>query len=139
MSKAFPLLDEGLIATLLQQDPALFGESAGRGRLLHRRSFAPFLPPFLQDNPTKDRDPEGGLEQWRRELVVRQRDGLEQSLATSANWHPALAHYWDLQAVRIETERILASADPHLKEVMGITRALATMNQLSGWWKALEG
>jgi len=139
MAKAFPLLDEGLIATLLQQDPALFGESAGRGRLLHRRAFAPFLPPFLRDNPTKDRDPEGGLEQWRRDLVIQQRDGLERSLAASADWHPGLSRHWDLPAIRQETERVLASADPTMKEVMGTSRSLASMSQLSGWWQALEG
>jgi hypothetical protein len=139
MAKAFPLLDEGLIATLLQQDPALFGESAGLGRLLHRRAFAPFLPPFLRDNPTKDRDPEGGLEQWRRDLVIQQRDGLERSLAASADWHPGLCRHWDLPAIRQETERVLASADPTMKEVMGTSRSLASMSQLSGWWQALEG
>jgi hypothetical protein len=124
---------------LLQQDPALFGESAGRGRLLHRRAFAPFLPPFLRDNPTKDRDPEGGLEQWRRVLVIQQRDGLERSLGASADWHPALAQHWDMPAIRQETERVLACADPTMKAVMGTSRALATMSQLSGWWQALEG
>ena len=139
MAKAFPLLDEGLIATLLQQDPALFGESAGRGRLLHRRAFAPFLPPFLRDNPTKDRDPEGGLEQWRRDLVIQQRDGLERSLTASADWHPGLSRHWDLPAIRQETERVLASADPTMKKVMGTSRSLGSMSQLSGWWQALEG
>jgi hypothetical protein len=69
LAKAFPLLDERLIGALLQQDQVLFGDRAGQGRLLHRRSFAPFLPPFLRDNPTKDREPEGGLEAWRAELV----------------------------------------------------------------------
>ena len=71
LAKAFPLL---------QQDPVLFGERPGQGRLLHRRSFAPFLPPFLppflRDNPIKDQEPEGGLEAWRAELVSQRREGL---------------------------------------------------------------
>ena len=50
----------------------LFGERAGQVRLLHRRSFAP----FLRDNPTKDQEPEGGLEAWRAELVSQRREGL---------------------------------------------------------------
>ena len=50
VAKAFPLLDEKLIGTLLRQDPALFSEGIGRGRLIHRRAFAPFLPPSLQEN-----------------------------------------------------------------------------------------
>ncbi len=139
MAKAFPLLDERLIAALLQQDPALFGEGAGRGRLLHRRAFAPFLPPFLRDNPTKDREPEGGLEQWRSELISKQQQALERSLKATSDWHPALARYWDLEAIRRETEAVLASAEPTMKGVMGTSRALATMGALSGWWQALDG
>ena len=138
MAKAFPLLDERLIAALLQQDPALFGEGAGRGRLLHRRAFAPFLPPFLRDNPTKDREPEGGLEQWRSELISKQHQALERSLKATSDWHPALARYWDLEAIRRETEDVLASAEPTMKGVMGTSRALATMKALSGWWQALD-
>ena len=139
MAKAFPLLDERLIAALLQQDPALFGEGAGRGRLLHRRAFAPFLPPFLRDNPTKDREPEGGLEQWRSELISKQQQALERSLKATSDWHPALARYWDLEAIRRETEEVLASSEPTMKGVMGTSRALATMKALSGWWQALAG
>jgi hypothetical protein len=139
MAKAFPLLDEGLIATVLNQDPALFGEAAGRGRLLHRRAFGPFLPPFLRDTASKDREPEGGVEHWRSERLIQQRQGLERSLAASLDWHPALARYWDLAAIRQESERILASADPSMKELMGTSGALAKMHNLSGWWQALEG
>jgi hypothetical protein len=64
---------------------------------------------------------------------------LERSLAASADWHPALSRHWDLPAIRQETERVLASADPTMKEVMGTSRSLASMSQLSGWWQALEG
>ncbi|MFN9872940.1 MAG: asparagine synthase-related protein [Cyanobacteriota bacterium] len=138
MAKAFPLLDECLIAALLQQDPALFGEGAGRGRLLHRKAFAPFLPPFLRDNPTKDREPEGGLEQWRSELISKQHQALERSLKATSDWHPALARVWDFEAIRRETEDVLARSEPTMKGVMGTNRALATMKALSGWWHALD-
>jgi hypothetical protein len=139
MAKAFPLLDERLIAALLQQDPCLFGEGAGRGRLLHRRGFAPFLPPFLRDNPTKDREPEGGLENWHADLLTMQRQALEVGLAASSNWHPELAGLWDLHAIRQETETILANSDAAMKELGGTGHALATLTTLSHWWKALEG
>jgi len=139
LAKAFPLLDERLIGALLQQDPVLFGERAGQGRLLHRRSFAPFLPPFLRDNPTKDREPEGGLEAWRAELVNQRREVLAGALEASTSWHPALAQWWDLGAIHRETEAILARPQPTMKEVVGTSRALATLSTLSGWWRALEG
>jgi hypothetical protein len=138
MAKAFPLLDERLIASLLQQDPALFGEGAGRGRLLHRRAFAPFLPPFLCDNPTKDRQPEGGLELWRAEIIVKQKEALERSVLSIDDWHPGLSRYWDVASIRRETEDVLANSEPTMKAVMGTSRALATMTALSGWWHALD-
>ena len=55
MAKAFPLLDERLIAALLQQDPAPFGEGAGRGRRrthqqCRRESTAPVSHP-AQNQP----------------------------------------------------------------------------------------
>ena len=112
---------------------------SGRGRLLHRKAFAPFLPPFLRDNPTKDREPEGGLEQWRSELISKRHQALERSLKATSDWHPALARVWDLEAIRRETEDVLASSEPTMKGVMGTSRALATMKALSGWWQALDG
>lgn len=138
MAKAFPLLNERLIAALLQQDPAHFGEGAGRGRLLHRRAFAPFLPPFLRDNPTKDREPEGGLDQWRSELIGEQKQALERSAIAMSNWHPDLSTYWDIEAIRRETDDVLSSPDPTMKAVMGTSRAIATMTALSNWWQALD-
>ncbi len=139
MAKAFPLLDERLIATLLQQDPALFGDGAGLGRLLHRRAFAPFLPPFLRENPTKNREPEGGLETWRTEMINNQHRALERSLKATSHWHPALTRYWDVEAIRREAEEVLASPKPTMKALMGTNQALATMTALSGWWQALDG
>ena len=138
MAKAFPLLNERLIAALLQQDPAHFGEGAGRGRLLHRRAFAPFLPPFLRDNPTKDREPEGGLDQWRSELTGKQKQALERSAIAMSNCHPDLSTYWDIEAIRRETDDVLSSPDPTMKAVMGTSRAIATMTALSNWWQALD-
>jgi hypothetical protein len=46
---------------------------------LHRRAFAPFLPPFLRDNPTKDREPESGLEHWRSEQQPSRQQGKQLS------------------------------------------------------------
>jgi len=139
VAKVFPLLDERLIATLLRQDPVLFGEGPGRGRLLHRQAFGPFLPPSLRDNPTKDRTLEGGREQWQADLLGRQRQRLARGLEASGTWHSALAQWWDLAAIRQEAESLLGRSDASLAEVMGTKGALATMARLSGWWQALDG
>jgi hypothetical protein len=139
VTKVFPLLDERLIATLLRQDPVFFGEGPGRGRLPHRRAFAPFLPPPLRDNPTKDREPEGGHAQWRMEALGRQRQALARGLEAADTWHPALAHWWKLAAIRQAAESLLERPDTSLGAVMAAKGDLATMARLSGWWQALEG
>ena len=138
ITKAFPLLDERLIAALLQQDPTLFGEKAGQGRLLHRRAFAPFLPPYLQKNPSKEREPKGGYEQWEAELIQQQLQRLVENLDAMQTWHPAINKYWDVDAIQQETEDVLSTNEPTIKELMGTSRALITMTGLSGWWHALE-
>ncbi|MFN9546752.1 MAG: asparagine synthase-related protein [Cyanobacteriota bacterium] len=135
--KVFPLLDERLIATLLRQDPLLFGEGPGRGRLLHRRAFEPFLPPLLRDNPSKDRALEGGQQPWQADLLQRQRQQLAHSLEASDSWPSALERWWNLAAIRQEAEILLHRAESGLAEVRGANRALGTMARLSGWWQAL--
>jgi asparagine synthetase B (glutamine-hydrolysing) len=144
MAKAFPLLDERLIATLLHQDPALFGEGMKRGRLLHRRAFEPFLPPALRDNPTKDRLPEGGLDRWQADLTREHRQLLRRHLDTASHWHPALDRWWDLDAIRREGEGVLERSEASLsaasfEDVLGSSKALATMAALNDWWQALDG
>ena len=138
VTKAFPLLDERLIATLLNQDPTLFGEKAGQGRLLHRKAFTPFLPPHLRKNPSKEREPEGGYIQWESELIERQQQRLVENLDAMQSWHPAIEDYWDVEAIQQETEKVLSTDEPSIKELMGTSRALITMTGLSGWWYALE-
>ncbi len=138
ITKAFPLLDERLIAALLQQDPTLFGEKAGQGRLLHRRAFAPFLPPYLRENPSKEREPEGGYVKWEAELIRWQQQRLEENLVAMHSWHQAMKNYWDVDAIQRETERVLSTNEPSIKEFMGTSRALITMTAISGWWNALD-
>ena len=138
-TKVFPLLDERLIATLLRQDPLLFGEGPGRGRLLHRRAFGPFLPPSLRDNPSKDRALEEGRKQWEADRVRRQQQVLARGLEASGLWSAALERWWDLAAIRQKAEQILGRADVSPPELISTNRALATMARLSGWWRALEG
>lgn len=138
MVMVFPLLDERLISTLLHQDPALFGEGLRRGRLLHRRAFAPFLPPFLRENPSKARPLDGDLEPHQGHGLNLQRQLLARHLETSASWHPSLRQWWDLAAIRHEAENLLGSSTPSLHDLQATQRALARLSALSGWWQALD-
>jgi len=92
---AYPLLDERLIGTLLHQDPLRFGEGQQRGRLIHRRAFAPFLPPRLQTHAAKGRVPEEGLETCRQRFMEQRRQVLVHHLKGAGSWHPALRRWWD--------------------------------------------
>ena len=135
LEKAFPLLDEKLISALLQQDPALFGERNGRGRLLHRKAFAPYLPPSLRDNPSKQRD---GYEQLHSKMMHQQKLELECNASTICDWHPDLSNFWDIDSIRRETDNVLSSTEPTMKAVMGTNQAITTMGALSIWWQALS-
>ena len=120
LDKAFPLLDEKLISALLQQDPALFGERYNRGRLLHRKAFAPYLPPPLRDNPSKQRD---GLEQRLSKLMHQEKLALEFNASTICDWHPDLSNFWDIDGIRRETDDVLSCTEPTMKAVAGTNHA----------------
>ena len=138
VAKVFPLLDEKLIGSLLRQDPTLFGEGAGRGRLIHRRAFAPFLPPFLRTNPSKSRLSEDELKRWRAELKKQRKQALEQSAATIKDWHPSILYYWDVDAIKREVEELVSSPGSSLNRVAHSLREINSMMALSGWFQALE-
>ena len=139
LRKAFPLLDEPLIATLLQQDPMQFGEVAGRGRLVARRAFEPFLPPFLAGNPTKDR--EGfEAEHAARERALPGQVGAALE-ALEGNLHPQAAALWQWPAIRREVETLLGQPAPTQQHLIGTLQALGTLGQVNGWlvWLDQQG
>jgi asparagine synthetase B (glutamine-hydrolysing) len=131
LRKAFPLLNERLIGTLLQQDPMHFGEVAGRGRLLARRAFEPFLPPFLVGNPNKEREGfEAEQAAMERSLPGQVGAALE---ALEGNLHPRVAGLWNWPEIRREVETLLRQPVSAKKHLMGTLRALGTLQQVNGW------
>jgi len=139
LRKAFPLLDERLIGTLLQQDPILFGEVAGRGRLLARRAFEPFLPPFLVGNPNKEREgfeaEQAAMEQALPGQVGAALEALE------GNLHPRVAGLWNWPEIRREVETLLHQPVSAMQQLMGTLGALGTLQQVNGWlvWLDQQG
>ena len=134
LTKVFPLLDEKLISTLLQQDPVLFGDGNGSGRLLHRLAFAPFLPPYLRNNPTKRRD----FEKSRSQLICQHKEALRINALMISDWHPNLSIYWDSETIRNEINSVLSSPNPTMKAILGSSIAIDTMTALNTWWQALD-
>ena len=136
LRKAFPLLDERLIATLLQQDPMLFGEVAGRGRLVARRAFEPFLPPFLAGNPSKDREGFEAEHAAREQAVPRQLGAALEAL--EGNLHPRAAALWRWPEIRREVETLLRQPAPANQHLIGTHHALGILKQVNGWLVWLE-
>jgi hypothetical protein len=142
--KEFPLLNEHLIATALAQDPLSHASRAGEGRLIARKAFEPFLPPFLCSNPSKWRAPSSAQDEevhliWRRSLA---------SLVTRlrADHHPLLSRWWNLgEAWRLTEEAIEAdekSQDDLFKRrvpLATIQEGLETLRKISFWLRWLEG
>ena len=124
INKVFPLLDETLISTLLQQDPAMFGEGVNRGRLVHRRAFAPFLPPYLRHNPNKEREPEGGPEKWHSEFSQKTKNEIEKISSNINNWHSSIFKYWNIEDIIREIEYIMSSKDQTIGSIIGAKRAM---------------
>ena len=137
--KVFPLLDERSIGTLLHQDPLVFGEASGRGRLVHRRAFAPFLPPLLRDNPTKDRLTEDDMGQWREQLAEARRQELIKSLEPVTSWQPELHRYWRFDVITSSILNTAEARNPAFKDLVGATRALGTLQSINHWFRAFEG
>lgn len=136
LRKAFPLLDETLIGTLLQQDPMRFGEVAGRGRLVARRAFEPFLPPFLAGNPSKDRDGFEAEHAAREQALPAQ---LADALAAlEGSLHPWAAALWHWPAIRREVETLLGQPAPAMQQLLGTQLALGTLKQVNQWLVWLE-
>jgi asparagine synthetase B (glutamine-hydrolysing) len=136
LRKAFPLLDERLIGTLLQQDPMHFGEVAGRGRLVARRAFEPFLPPFLASNPSKDREGFEAEHAAREKALPGQLGAALEELQD--NLHPVAAGLWHWPEIRREVETLLHQPAPAKQQLMGNLRALGTLKQVNGWLMWLD-
>ena len=135
--KHFHLLDEKLIVHF-QQDPVLFGERAGSGRLLHRRAFAPFLPPILQNNPTKMRLSMDDIEQWHAELIKKLIKALELKKLSEIKLHPNIFSWWNVEDIFHEIENVLSNPEPTFSAARGATNAITTIESLSCWWQALD-
>lgn len=135
VAKHFPLLNESLIATLLNQDPLCFGERLGRGRLVARRAFEPFLPPFLRANPTKSRDVESG---WHEEQRKFHRLFLEQSLSQVQEIASVLPPWWKIEKIMAEAEAAYRSNEIEVGKILGYGLALRSLRSTSNWFASLE-
>lgn len=139
MVKKFPLLDVRSIATILNQDPAIFGENIYKGRLLSRRAFAPYLEKFLHDNPTKNRTPEEGWDSWDETRLLENRKILFSALNDfNKDWHGKMKYYWNLPGIQKEIESIYTSQTSSLNKVFESLIAIHKLIAINEWLKSLD-
>ena len=136
MRKHFPFLDEKLIATLLNQDHKYFSEKFRKGRLIHRKAFAKYLPEMLRNNPSKFRE---GNKQWESLQRENQKLILSDLILFSQNWNKVLNNYWNLgefTKLAINTEKHINNVDIALSG--RVIKSLRILNTLSFWFSELE-
>jgi hypothetical protein len=131
--KDFPLLDEGLIAIVLQQDPVVHAHRAGEGRRIARKAFSPFLPPLLRSNPSKRRY--AGEADLRSVASAQRQITLELAEQLPTASHPLLHRWWRLDSLHDEVES-LAMDTLRLSETL---TALVILKRVSLWLRWLEG
>lgn len=137
--KAFPLLDERLIATVGCQDPLRHAMRAGEGRLIARKAFEPFLPPLLCSNPSKWR--EMASSQRREVHLIRQRALASLVSRLRDEHHPLLERWWKLEeAWRLAETAVEADGSAQGTEtVLIVLCGIDTLRKVSLWLRWLEG
>lgn len=136
IKKCFPFLEETIIGTLLNQNPKYFAEKYGKGRLIHRKAFAEYLPERLRTNPKKDRDMHHN---WIEIEKEKQKNFLFDLIEFSQNWNSLLSQYWnlnELKKVAINTHENIHSID--ISRSSRIIKSMRIMNKLSCWFSELE-
>ncbi|MBW3071806.1 asparagine synthase-related protein, partial [Prochlorococcus marinus] len=134
--KYFPLLDETLLGTLLNQDPKYFAEKYLQGRLIHRKSFAKYLPEKLRLDPSKYRDINN---QWTAFEREKQAKVLNDLIEFSQQWNQHLSKFWQLDELKkyaINTQINIKKINIH--ESSKVIKAMRTVNKLSCWFSELE-
>tara|TARA_Y100000739_G_C20484311_1_gene407436 strand:- start:63 stop:938 length:876 start_codon:yes stop_codon:yes gene_type:complete len=136
IKKVFPLLDETIIGTLLNQDPKYFAEKYNLGRSIIRKSFSKYLPEILRTDPRKNRELNN---QWLEIERENQRNILNDLIEFSQSWNKNLKKYWDLdslQILAIDSHKDIKNTD--INKSSKIIKSMRTINKLSCWFSELE-
>ena len=136
MRKYFPFLEEKLIGTLLNQNHKYFSEKFRKGRLIHRKAFAKYLPEMLRNNPSKFRE---GNKQWESLQRENQKLILNDLIVFSQNWNKILNNYWNLGEfikLAINTEKDINKVD--IASSGRVIKSLRILNKLNFWFSELE-
>lgn len=137
IEKVFPFLDEHLIATLLNQDPYIFGEKDGQGRYIFRSSFKDFLPQYLKENPKKDRLQ--GSEVLKKYNVNDEKiEFLNNFIKDSLEFNKFTKEIFELPKLRSKLDKLLSEKEINNKVLINFVFNICNLYKLNYWFEDLD-
>ena len=142
--KIFPLLDETLVATLMNQDPLLFCPSFKKSayRSMIKNSFDIYYPPLFDTLVHKTRIPPGGLEAFMREECVTSMRSIQLIAPELDSLHPLIRRIWCIDRLKNQVNRLIEGdilpVRLMLVDVRSVSDALHCLSELSNWFNCLS-
>lgn len=142
--KTFPLLDETLIATLLNQDPLLFCPSFKKSdyRSMIKNTFGEYYPSFFDELVHKTRIPPGGYEAFMQKECARLMHSIQLLAPELDNLHPLICRLWCIDDLKIQVNRLMEGDVLPVRSMLDDTRAvfesLYYLSEVSNWFNCLS-
>lgn len=135
--KEFPLLDEKLISILLKKDPLMFGGKGKDDRKIFRDLFSEYLPKFLQNNGSKQREYKN---KYGKENHLRQKIkvNINDQILRLNSFNSKLWEIWNIDKIKKESELILNAQNINISSLIGLDSSLITLEKLNIWYNELE-
>lgn len=134
MQKFFPLLDELIIGTLMNQDPLFFCEDIHQGRQVARESFKDFIPERIYENASKKINIS---KEWKAEFHQLVFNYLSENITNDFSWHPLINNFWRIDEL---IEHILKDLNQKtsIKKLLGFEIAYQTLKSIDHWFKKID-
>ena len=121
IKKYFPMLNEHIIGTLLNQDPLIFCPRKGQGRSLIRSTFKYLLPEFLIYNPTKKRYINEEETETAKKKVL---NSLNIIITFLNDRHPNFDRFWNFEYIKKYYDENLNRRESTLHDLIEFRRII---------------
>ena len=142
--KLFPLLDEVLIATLLNQDPLLFCPSFKKSdyRSMIKNSFDVYYPPLFDGLVHKTRNPPGGWEQFLQKEYSMLKQSIQLIVPELDHLHPLICRLWSIDELKSQVNHLmgceLLPVRVKLARARSVSDSLYCLSALNNWFNCLS-
>tara|TARA_B100000242_G_scaffold111893_1_gene78054 strand:+ start:7452 stop:9023 length:1572 start_codon:yes stop_codon:yes gene_type:complete len=139
MEKQYPMLNENLIATLLNHCSQIFSEKENNKRYIFRKAFSDLLPYELIENPNKERIIYlSDLNKFCEEVKNWNRVILQENINSTLE-RENLFQFFDLNKICEEAEILLNSKDATHHLLFSYNQSFATLRKISDWFLMIRG